>query len=128
MRISKLSLGIIVLLLITAVLGPMAIFHSPTQSSTPSQKPPAPNFTLSLNPTNLTIVRGTVDSSNLTVTAVNGFIGTVNLVTTVRLNSTGILAYLPNSTITFTSSGPTSKIVLLKIYVTLTNNPEFSTT
>ncbi len=124
MRISKLSLGIIVLLLITAVLGPMAIFNSSTQGSTPFQRPPVPNFTLSLHPTNLTIVRGTVDSSNLTVTAVNGFLGTVTLATTVRLNSTGVLAYLPNSTVTFTSTGPTAKIVLLKIYTTITSNPE----
>src|SRR5467141_3680090 len=124
MRISKLSLGIIVLLLITTVLGPVAIFHSPTQASNPSQRPPAPNFTLSLHPTNLTIVRGTVDSSNITVTAVNGFLGTVTLTATVRINSTGILAYLPNSTVTFTSSGPTAKIVLLKIYTQITNNPE----
>jgi len=124
MRISKLSPIIIVLLLITAVLGPMAVFHSSTQGSTPSQRPPVPNFTLSLNPTNLTIVRGTVDSSNITVTAVNGFLGTVTLAATVGLNSTGILAFLPNSTVTFTSSGSTAKIVLLKIYTTITNNPE----
>jgi YD repeat-containing protein len=124
MRLSKLSLGMIVLLLITAILGPVALFHSSIRVSTPFQKPLPPNFTLSLHPTNLTIVRGTVDSSNITVTAVNGFLGTVTLAATVRLNSTGILAYLPNSTVTFKSSGPTARIVLLKIYTTTTNNPE----
>jgi PKD repeat protein len=124
MRSSELSIAIIVLLLITAVLGPMAEFHSSTQGSTPFQRPLPPNFTLSLHPTNLTIVRGTVDTSNITVTAVNGFLGTVTLAAAVHLNSTGVLAYLPNSTVTFTNSGPTAKIVLLKIYTTITNNPE----
>jgi hypothetical protein len=40
---------------------------------------PAPDFTLSLNPTSLTVPQGLSGTTQLTITPQNGFTGTVNL-------------------------------------------------
>jgi PKD repeat protein len=124
LRLSALSLVITTLLLITAAFGPLAEFHSPTQGSTPSQATSSADFTLSLKPTNLTLVRGTSGFSNLTVTAVSGFQGTIALSAAVSLNATGVKASLSNSSVNFTKSGPTTILVLLKVSTTITGNPE----
>src|SRR5207245_1181632 len=81
------------------------------------------DFTLSLNPTNLTLVRGTTGISNLNLTAVSGFRGTITLTATVSANATGIKASLSNSTVIFTSSGPASRLILLIVSTVVTNNP-----
>jgi len=123
LRLSKLSLGIIVLLLITAILGPIAVYSPSTTNSSLIQRPSSGDFTLSLNPTNLTLVRGTTGISNLNLTAVSGFRGTITLTATVSANATGIKASLSNSTVIFTSSGPASRLILLIVSTVVTNNP-----
>jgi hypothetical protein len=45
----------------------------------PGNPPPAPNFTLSLNPASLSIQQGSSGTTRLTITPRNGFTGTVNL-------------------------------------------------
>jgi uncharacterized membrane protein len=40
---------------------------------------PAPDFTISLNPTSLTVQQGSSGTTQLTITPLNGFTGTVNL-------------------------------------------------
>jgi hypothetical protein len=39
----------------------------------------APDFTISLNPTSLTVQQGSSGTTRLTITPLNGFTGTVNL-------------------------------------------------
>jgi len=50
-----------------------------TVGVTVSATPPAPDFTLDASPNALTIVVGSSDTSTITVTSLNAFIGTVNL-------------------------------------------------
>jgi hypothetical protein len=45
----------------------------------PGNPPPAPDFTLSLNPTSLTVQQGSSGTTTLTITPQNGFTGTVAL-------------------------------------------------
>jgi hypothetical protein len=45
----------------------------------PGNPPPAPDFTISLNPTSLTVQQGSSGTTQLTITPRNGFTGTVNL-------------------------------------------------
>jgi hypothetical protein len=46
---------------------------------TACSRPPHPDFTISLNPTSLTVQQGSSDTTTLTITPQNGFTGTVNL-------------------------------------------------
>ena len=120
----RLSAAVIAILLVAATLGPLAISNPTFQGTIPTLATPTPDFTLSLNPSVLTLPRGTNGTSNLNLTATNGFQGTINLTTTIAFNSTDISAFLSNSTVTFTSPGVTTKNILLTVSTTNVNNPE----
>jgi PKD repeat protein len=120
----RLSAAVIALLLVAATLGPLTISHPTFQGDTPTLATTTPDFTLSLNPSILTLHRGTNGTSNLNLTATNGFQGTISLSTTITFNSTGIHALLSNTSVTFTSPGVTTKNILLTVSSTSINNPE----
>ena len=50
-----------------------------TLTVTAAPPPPSPDFTISLNPTSLTVEQGSNGTTTLTITPQNGFTGTVNL-------------------------------------------------
>jgi hypothetical protein len=73
---------------------------------------PSPTFTISANPTSLTLVRGSQGTSTITLTSIGGFAGTVNLSSSIT--STGRhspTATLSASSVTL-SSGGTGSVVL----------------
>jgi hypothetical protein len=53
--------------------------HSTTVTLVVTAPPPAPDFTISASPASLTVRRGTSGSYTVTIGALNGFTGTVNL-------------------------------------------------
>jgi PKD repeat protein len=120
----RLSAAVIAILLIATTIGPLAVSHPTYKGYAPNLAAPSPDFALSLNPSILTLHRGTNGTSNLNLTATNGFQGTITLTTTITVNSTGINASLSNTTVTFTSPGLTTKNVLLTVSSTTVNNPE----
>ena len=56
-----------------------ALTHSTTVTLVVTAPPPAPNFSIAATPASLNVRRGTSGSYTVTVTALNGFTGTVNL-------------------------------------------------
>jgi hypothetical protein len=56
-----------------------ALTHSTTVTLVVTAPPPPPNFSISASPASLTVRRGTSGSYTVTVGALNGFTGTVNL-------------------------------------------------
>jgi hypothetical protein len=56
-----------------------ALTHTTTISLTVTSNAPAPDFTISVSPTSLSVARGTSGSYTVTITAKNGFSGTVSL-------------------------------------------------
>lgn len=56
-----------------------ALSHSTTVTLVVTAPPPAPDFTISASPANLTLVRNTSGSYTVTIGAQNGFTGTVSL-------------------------------------------------
>jgi hypothetical protein len=56
-----------------------ALSHSTTVTLVVTAPPPAPDFTISASPASLTVRRGTSGSYTVTIGALNGFTGTVNL-------------------------------------------------
>src|SRR5438445_3732669 len=59
-----------------------------TNSLIPYLQPPIPDFTISANPSSLTLNSGSSGSSTITVTSVNGFSGTVSLASSPSASST----------------------------------------
>ena len=89
------------------------------RSATPSAPPPQPDFILAVTPTSQTVARGSSTSYTVTVTAVNGFTGTVSLASqispaanglTMSFNPTGVsLGTSGSSTLTVTTQRKTAK-------------------
>ena len=59
-----------------------------TNNLIPYLQPPAPDFTITVNPSSLTINSGSSGSSTITVTSVNGFSGTISLASSPSSSST----------------------------------------
>jgi len=68
------------------VAGPGALSNE--QSATPSA--PVPDFILAVTPTSRTISRGSATTYTVTVTAVNGFTGVVNLTSSIAPSANGV--------------------------------------
>jgi hypothetical protein len=68
------------------VAGPGALSNE--QSATPSA--PAPDFILAATPTSRTVSRGSATTYTVTVTAVNGFTGVVNLTSSIAPSANGL--------------------------------------
>jgi hypothetical protein len=67
-------------------------------SATPTAPPPAPDFSLSVLPTSRTVSRGASTTYTVTVTALNGFAGSVNLTSTISPSANGLtMSFSPTS-------------------------------
>src|SRR3989441_2911192 len=91
-----------------------------TNNLIPYLQPPAPDFTITVNPSSLTINSGSSGSSTITVTSVNGFSGTISLASSPSSSSTlsssavnvpaggkasGMLTVKPSGSTTYTITG-----------------------
>jgi len=73
--------------------------------------PPLPDFTISLNPTSLTVQQGTSGTTQLTITPQNGFTGTVNL----SLVGPPSGVTLSPTSVNVTGSGPVTQNLTLSV-------------
>src|SRR2546422_1013966 len=74
--------------------------------------PPTPTFTLSPSPSSVSFAAGGSATSTLTVSSVNGFTGTVSLVSSVS-PSTGLTASLSPSSVSLTSGSKATSLLTL---------------
>src|SRR3989441_5568504 len=96
-----------------------------TNNLIPYLQPPAPDFTITVNPSSLTINSGSSGSSTITVTSVNGFSGTISLASSPSSSSTlsssavnvpaggkasGMLTVKPSGSTTYTITGTSGSV------------------
>jgi hypothetical protein len=77
--------------------------RSNERSATPTPPPP-PDFSLSVTPTSRTISRGASTTYGVTVTALNGFTGTVTLASSISPGANGLTMSFSQTTVTGTGS------------------------
>jgi hypothetical protein len=78
--------------------------QSNERSATPTAPPPSPDFSLSVTPTSRTISRGGSTTYSVTVTALNGFTGTVTLTSSISPGATGLTMSFSQTTVTGSGS------------------------
>jgi hypothetical protein len=77
-------------------------------SATPTAPPPSPNFTVAVTPSTRTISRGSSTTYTVTVTATNGFTGTVTLKSSITPSANGLtMSFNPASVSLGTSASST---------------------
>ncbi len=114
------TLGTPTLTFVVNVTGTSGSLSHHTVASFTVFKPPTPDFTISANPLALQINQGAGAKSTVTLTSVNGFVGTVNLSTTVF--PAGPTASIPPS-IMLGSGGSNSTV--LTVTTMSTTSPGF---
>jgi Fibronectin type III domain len=78
--------------------------RSNERSATPTAPPPSPDFSLSVAPTSRTVSRGASTTYTVTVTALNGFSGTVTLASSISPAATGLTMSFSGTTVTGSGS------------------------
>ena len=91
------------------VAGPGA--QSNEVSATPTAPPPAPDFSLSVTPPSQTVARGSPTTYTVTVTALNGFTGTVVLSSSISPSANGLTMSFNPTQVTLGSAGSSTLTV-----------------